>query len=62
MSLQFIGGPGSPGVLVAKRRLFENDVPTVAGGGTVDYVSPWGTQYTPEVEHREDGVQLPEFQ
>jgi hypothetical protein len=43
-------------VLVAKRRLFGNDVPTIAGGGTVDYVSPWGTQYTPEIEHREDGV------
>lgn len=33
---KFIGAAGgTPGVLVAKRCLFTNDVPTLAGGGTV---------------------------
>src|SRR4029078_11606141 len=35
---QFIGGPGTPGVLVARRELFTNRVPSVPGGGTVQYV------------------------
>jgi Aminotransferase class-V len=36
---KFIGGPGTPGVLVAKRRLFGNRIPTMPGGGTVTFVS-----------------------
>ena len=32
---KFIGGPGTPGILVAKKHLFQNRVPTVPGGGTV---------------------------
>ena len=32
---KFIGGPGTPGVLVVKRQLLTNTVPTVPGGGTV---------------------------
>ena len=33
---KFVGAAGgTPGVLVAKRRLFSNDIPTFAGGGTV---------------------------
>lgn len=53
---QFIGGPGSPGILVAKRSLFTNEVPTIPGGGTVDYVSPMGQQYSEDIESREDGM------
>ena len=35
---KFIGAAGgTPGVLVAKRCLFTNKVPTLAGGGTVRY-------------------------
>ena len=37
---KFIGGPGTPGVLVARRDLFRNRVPTMPGGGTVAYVNP----------------------
>ena len=37
---KFIGGPGTPGVLVARRELFHNRVPSVPGGGTVAYVNP----------------------
>ncbi len=42
---KFIGGPGTPGLLVAKRHLFKNRVPTVPGGGTVAYVSSEGHDY-----------------
>jgi selenocysteine lyase/cysteine desulfurase len=52
---KFIGGPGTPGVLVAKRDLFQNRVPAVPGGGTVRYVSSQRHEYTPDVEHREEG-------
>lgn len=52
---KFIGGPGTPGVLVAKRHLFGNTVPSIPGGGTVEYVSPWGVRYDGEPEHREEG-------
>ena len=39
---KFIGGPGTPGVLVVSRRLLTNSVPDVVGGGTVSYVNPHG--------------------
>lgn len=37
---KFIGGPGTPGVLVVKRRFCSGKRPTQVGGGTVAYVSP----------------------
>jgi selenocysteine lyase/cysteine desulfurase/CRP-like cAMP-binding protein len=52
---KFVGGPGTPGVLVAKRALFENRVPSVPGGGTILFVSPGGHSYHPAPEIREDG-------
>ena len=52
---KFIGGPGTPGVLVAKRRLFTNRVPAVPGGGTVAYVNTEEHRYLPDVVHREEG-------
>ncbi len=52
---KFIGGPGTPGVLVAKRRLFRNRVPTVPGGGTVAYVNALEHDYLKDVQHREEG-------
>ena len=36
---KFVGGPGTPGILVVKRKLLTNRVPTVPGGGTVAYVN-----------------------
>ena len=51
---KFIGGPGTPGVLVAKRELFGNRVPAVAGGGTVLFVSPSAHSYHPDPEVREE--------
>lgn len=52
---KFVGGPGTPGVLVAKRRLFTNTVPTVPGGGTVSFVSPDDQRFLEDVVHREEG-------
>ena len=52
---KMIGGPGTPGILVARRDLFRNRVPTVPGGGTVAYVNPTEHVYLDDVEHREEG-------
>ncbi len=52
---KFIGGPGTPGLLVARRELFTNRVPSVPGGGTVAYVNPSDHRYLTDVEHREEG-------
>ncbi len=52
---KLIGGPGTPGVLVARRELFANRVPVVPGGGTVSFVNPTEHRYLTDVEHREEG-------
>ena len=52
---KFIGGPGTPGVLVARRELFQNRVPSVPGGGTVAYVNPDEHLYLSDIEAREEG-------
>ena len=52
---KFIGGPGTPGVLVAKRSVLRNRVPSVPGGGTILFVSPSGHAYHPDPAIREEG-------
>ncbi|HEX8025020.1 MAG TPA: aminotransferase class V-fold PLP-dependent enzyme [Candidatus Limnocylindrales bacterium] len=52
---KFIGGPGTPGLLVARRELFHNRVPASPGGGTVMYVNPLEHVYDANPEHREEG-------
>ena len=52
---KLIGGPGTPGILVASKTLFTNPVPDVPGGGTVAYVNPTEHRYLTDVEHREEG-------
>ncbi|MDX2468225.1 MAG: aminotransferase class V-fold PLP-dependent enzyme [Acidimicrobiia bacterium] len=52
---KFIGGPGTPGLLVARKELFDNRVPAVPGGGTVAYVNPVDHKYLDNIEHREEG-------
>lgn len=52
---KMIGGPGTPGVLVARRQLFTNRVPAVPGGGTVTYVNPAEHRYVDDIERREEG-------
>ena len=52
---KFVGGPGTPGVLVVKRALLTNRVPTVPGGGTVSYVSADEHSYVEDPTIREEG-------
>ncbi len=52
---KFIGGPGTPGVLVVRRELLTNRVPVVPGGGTVAYVNPLEHLYLDDPAHREEG-------
>lgn len=52
---KFIGGPGTPGLLVARRDILHNRVPAVPGGGTVAYVNPFEHVYLSDAEHREEG-------
>jgi hypothetical protein len=52
---KMIGGPGTPGLLVARKDLFTNRVPAVPGGGTVAYVNPDDHRYVDDIEHREEG-------
>ena len=52
---KFIGGPSTPGVLVARRELFANRVPDVPGGGTVAYVNPDDHVFLTDPAHREEG-------
>jgi selenocysteine lyase/cysteine desulfurase len=52
---KFIGGPGTPGVLVVRKDLLHNRVPSVPGGGTVTYVNAFVHRYLTDPEHREEG-------
>ena len=52
---KFIGGPGTPGLLIAKKHLFKNRVPSVPGGGTVSFVTAWGHRYVQDIVRREEG-------
>ncbi|RWW25596.1 hypothetical protein GW17_00010047 [Ensete ventricosum] len=55
---KFIGGPGSPGILVLNDELYRirGNPPSTSGGGTVLYVSSYDkdTLYCKDVEERED--------
>jgi len=51
---KFVGGPGTPGLLVARRELFTNRVPAVPGGGSVWFVTPTDQRYLDDPEHREE--------
>ncbi|WP_299554156.1 aminotransferase class V-fold PLP-dependent enzyme [Seonamhaeicola sp.] len=53
---KFLGGPGSSGVLIFNKKLYNNLVPDNPGGGTVSYTNPWGDHdYIDDIETREDG-------
>ena len=52
---KFVGGPGTPGVLVVRRELLRNRVPDVVGGGTVAYVNPTEHRFLDDPVHREEG-------
>jgi selenocysteine lyase/cysteine desulfurase len=51
---KFLGGPGSCGILVFNERVYRKDLaPSVAGGGTVSYVSPRAHDFVTDIEERE---------
>ena len=52
---KFPGGPQTPGVLILRRELVRNQVPTVPGGGTVAFVDPVGHRYLDDPVAREEG-------
>ncbi|MDW8803800.1 aminotransferase class V-fold PLP-dependent enzyme [Streptomyces scabiei] len=52
---KFVGGPQTPGVLVVRRELVRNPVPTAPGGGTVAFVDPLGHRYLDDPVAREEG-------
>jgi len=53
---KFLGGPGSPGVLIFDSNLYSNKSPDDPGGGTVDWTNPWGQyKFISDIETREDG-------
>lgn len=52
---KFVGGPGTPGVLIANEKLLINRVPAVPGGGTVVYVTPESHRYVEDPVRKEEG-------
>ncbi|CAF3915787.1 unnamed protein product [Rotaria sp. Silwood2] len=52
---KFVGGPSTPGILIAKKKLFTNPVPSDVGGGTVNFVTRTHTEYVQDIEAREEG-------
>jgi selenocysteine lyase/cysteine desulfurase len=52
---KFVGGPGTPGVLIVNDAILKNRVPAMPGGGTVMYVTPEDHRYVADAERREEG-------
>lgn len=53
---KFLGGPGTPGVLIFDKHLYNLESPDQPGGGTVLWTNPWGQhKFSPDIEVREDG-------
>lgn len=52
---KFLGGPGSSGVLIFDKKLYNREVPDSPGGGCVSWTTPWQTlKYFDDIEQRED--------
>jgi selenocysteine lyase/cysteine desulfurase len=52
---KFLGGPGTPGILVANCKTFRNKEPFCPAGGTVRFVCKKFTTYNDNLETRETG-------
>ncbi|XP_020895282.2 uncharacterized protein LOC110234254 [Exaiptasia diaphana] len=52
---KFVGGPGTPGLFIAKKHVFKNPVPGGCGGGTVLFVTRDTHLYLKDIEAREEG-------
>jgi len=60
---KFLGGPGTPGILLFNKELYHNTVPDHPGGGTILYSNPWQEHdYFADIETREDGGTPPILQ
>ena len=61
---KFLGGPGSTGILIFNRSLYDSHFsPDQPGGGTVKWTNPWGEHsFYEDVELREDGGTPPFMQ
>jgi selenocysteine lyase/cysteine desulfurase len=60
---KFLGGPGTPGVLIFNKKIYSNTVPDQPGGGTIVYSNPWKVhEYIANIELREDGGTPPLLQ
>ncbi|CAN0865088.1 Probable cysteine desulfurase, partial [Linum grandiflorum] len=64
---KFIGGPGTPGILLINKALYRlgSSPPSTCGGGTVDYVNGFNEQdtlYIEDIESREKGGTPPIIQ
>ena len=61
---KFLGGPGSTGILIFNRNLYDSHFsPDQPGGGTVKWTNPWGEHsFYEDVELREDGGTPPFLQ
>ncbi|MES9956071.1 MAG: aminotransferase class V-fold PLP-dependent enzyme [Sedimenticola sp.] len=52
---KFLGGPGSSGILIFNEHCYHPELPpSIAGGGTVDYVGPRDHDFIRDVETREN--------
>lgn len=51
---KFVGGPGTPGLLVFNPSMYTLAAPSTSGGGTVTYVSSSEHYFTDDIEMRED--------
>ncbi|HEY2726948.1 MAG TPA: aminotransferase class V-fold PLP-dependent enzyme, partial [Parafilimonas sp.] len=53
---KFLGGAGTPGVLIFNKKIYRNKIPDQPGGGTVIYTNPWKVhEYVADTEQKEDG-------
>ncbi|WP_102960628.1 aminotransferase class V-fold PLP-dependent enzyme [Mangrovicella endophytica] len=51
---KFPGGPGATGIMAIRDTVVQRQTPTMPGGGSVSFVSPWGHEYSRRVEAREE--------
>lgn len=51
---KFVGGPGTPGILVFNQALYHLSAPSTPGGGTVSYVNSKSHYFVSDIEARED--------
>ncbi|MQY43924.1 aminotransferase class V-fold PLP-dependent enzyme [Epibacterium sp. SM1969] len=51
---KFPGGPGASGVMVLRTDIAQRQTPSLPGGGTVSFVSPWRHKYSASLSTREE--------